>query len=258
MKIGFFDSGLGGLTILSATRNRLPQFDYVYYGDTAHLPYGDRSEEDIFELTRAAMYHLFEKDAALIIIACNTASAETLRKLQDSILVGEYKDRRILGVIVPTIEELITENVHQVLLIGTNRTVASGKYERELMKHGAHAITLVKQATPELVPLIEANRINEAYEYIDSMLTPRIGEIDAVILGCTHYTVLKDHIREKWKNDLMVISQDEFIPEKLEAYLTKHTEIESRLTQQGTLEIELSKESDEYKIILEHLMNARE
>lgn len=258
MKIGFFDSGLGGLTILGAARAHMPEYDYVYYGDTANLPYGDKSEEEIRTLTHTAVAHLFDAGAALAVIACNTASAETLRTLQDTMLVGKYADRRILGVIVPTVEALIETGLTEVLLIGTKRTIGSQKYERELAKHEAHHVHLTAHATPELVPLIENNEMENAFAYIDDLLTPRVGEIEVVILGCTHYTTLKTHIRSRFGDALAVISQDEIIPTKLEQYLAKHTEIETRLTRMGTLAIELSKESAHYQTITTNLLNCRE
>lgn len=257
MKIGFFDSGLGGLTILRAVRAYMPQYDYVYFGDTAHLPYGDKSEAEVCALTERAVTHLFDAGALLVVIACNTASAETLRTLQDRMLLGQYVDRRILGVIVPTVEVLIESGLEKVLLIGTKRTVHSGKYERELEKHGATKVTLTTLATPELVPLIEANDMDGAYAYIDALLTSRVGEIEGVVLGCTHYTTLAGRIRERFGAKLTVISQDEIIPEKLHMYLERHTEIESRLTQNGALDVMLSKESAQYDRITASLLNWR-
>lgn len=255
MKIGFFDSGLGGLTILGAARARLPAYDYVYYGDTANLPYGDKSEAEIFSFTHTAVAHLFDAGAALVVIACNTASAETLRTLQDTMLVGTYADRRILGVIVPTVEALIETGLTEVLLIGTKRTISSQKYERELAKHEAHHVHLMPLATPELVPFIEDGDMNAAFAYVDLLLTPKVGEVGAVILGCTHYTTLKGHIRSRFDDAFTVISQDEIIPEKLVEYLKRHPEIETRLTRAGTLEIELSKKSPRYQMITTTLLN---
>jgi glutamate racemase len=229
MKIGVFDSGLGGHTILNAIRERLPLYDYIYYGDTKNLPYGDKTEEEIYGLTKHAVIELFERGALLVIIACNTASAESLRGLQDTILEGKYADRRILGVIIPTIETLIDVSADKALLIGTNRTVNSKKYERELAKRNAHSIKLMSIATPELVPLIELGDMNDAYACLDKVLTLRVGEVDTLILGCTHYTVLKEGLRKRFSG-LRIISQDELIPEKLGSYLHAHPEIESRLT----------------------------
>lgn len=235
MKIGVFDSGLGGLTILDAIRARLPEYDYLYYGDTKNLPYGDKTEEEIFELTKRAVLELFEQGAVLVIIACNTASAESLRRLQDSILVDEYASRRILGVIIPTIEVILDGNLSNVLLIGTRRTVESKKYDKELAKRDAHHVRLTSTATPELVPLIESGDIDGAYAYLERTLTPKVGEVEALILGCTHYTVLKEGLRKRYPG-LRVISQDEFIPEKLSMYLHAHPEIESKLTHGKTCE----------------------
>ena len=131
MKIGLFDSGLGGLTILKAVARALPAYDYEFYGDTANLPYGDKSEDQIYELTKRGVEHLFSRDCALIIIACNTASAETLRRMQDEYLKEAYPDRRVLGVIIPTIEEVAEAGLTNVLLIGTRRTIESHKFEKE-------------------------------------------------------------------------------------------------------------------------------
>jgi glutamate racemase len=132
MKIGFFDSGLGGLMILKAVAKALPEFDYEFYGDTANLPYGDKSEAAIYELTKQGVEHLFKRDCALVIVACNTASAETLRRLQDEYLPESYPDRRILGVIIPTVEEVMQEKYSNAILLATKRTVESKKYEKEL------------------------------------------------------------------------------------------------------------------------------
>ncbi len=229
MKIGVFDSGLGGLTVLNAIREHLPVYDYVYYGDTKNLPYGDKTESEIRTFTRNAVLELFQRGALIVIVACNTASAETLRALQEELIVNEQADRRILGVIIPTVEELVQGSVKNALLIGTKRTVASYKYERELMKCNDRGVVLTSCATPELVPHIESGAIDEAYRVLQNHLMPRVGEIDTLILGCTHYTLLKDRIREGYPN-LRVISQDEIIPGKFREYLMRHPELESRLT----------------------------
>ena len=232
MKIAVFDSGLGGRIILDAIRARLPAYDYVYYGDTAHLPYGDKTEAEIRTLTRAAVLRLFrEHDVALIIIACNTASAESLRALQDELITGAYKDRRILGVIIPTIETIIEGSSQNVLLIGTRRTVDSHKYELELKKRNA-PVTLVGCATPELVPLIESHNMHAAEQTLETYVKPRVGEIDTLVLGCTHYGALKTWVRQRHP-ELTVIAQEEVIPDKLATYLHVHTDLEHTLSQSG-------------------------
>ncbi len=232
MKIGFFDSGLGGLIILKAVAKVLPEYNYIYYGDTKNLPYGDKTEDEIFEMTKAGVGELFKRECALVIIACNTASAETLRKLQDNYLVKNYPDRKILGVIIPTVEEVIEQQPTEVLLIATKRTVDSGKYDLELRNRIGNEIKLYTEATPGLVPLIEGQNITEAIEkaklVIASQFTSHPG-ISVVVLGCTHYTLMKEALRAEFPK-LKFISQDEVIPNKLQTYLEKHPEIKTKLT----------------------------
>ncbi len=244
MNIGFFDSGLGGLLILKEVVKQLPQYDYVYYGDTANLPYGDKSEEEIYEFTKAAIEKLFKRDCLLVIVACNTASAETLRRLQDTFIKDEYPDRKVLGVIVPTMEALLNSGKKKALLIATKRTVESGKYERELLKLDG-TISLVSVATPELVPLIESHCIEDAITVATSTIETKVGEGEEVILGCTHYVLIKKSLREKFPA-LTFISQDEVIPEKNSNYLSRHPEITSRLTNTGKREIVLTLHRPDY------------
>lgn len=246
MNIGFFDSGLGGLLILKAVAKALPQYDYVYYGDTANLPYGDKTEEEIYELTKAALIELFNRDCALVIVACNTASAETLRQIQDTFLVSEYPDRKVLGVIIPTIEEVVREKYTNAILLATKRTVESNKYEKELQKLG-HSVNLVSIATPELVPLIELGEIEAATQSaISTIDRARVGEGDVVVLGCTHYCLLKNPLREHFVDSLHIISQDEVIPLKLATYLEQHPEITSRLDDTGKRVVHLTQHRPDY------------
>lgn len=246
MNIGFFDSGLGGLLILKAVAKALPQYDYVYYGDTANLPYGDKTEEEIYELTKTALVELFKRDCLLVIVACNTASAETLRKIQDTFLVHEYPDRKVLGVIIPTIEEVVRAQHTRAILLATKRTVESRKYERELQKLG-NTVELVSIATPQLVPLIELGEIEAAAsEAILVVERAREGEGDVVVLGCTHYGLLKNSLREHFGDSLHFISQDEVIPEKLATYLEQHSEITSRLTSTGKRSVHLTEHRPDY------------
>jgi glutamate racemase len=255
MKIGFFDSGLGGLTILSAVRKVLPHYDYIYFGDTKNLPYGDKTEEEIHELTYRGIKKLFDEGALLVIVACNTASAESVRKHQDEMLKNDYPDRKLLGVIIPTVEALIASRGTSAILIGTERTVNSEKYEIEVKKSGGE-LTLYTRATPTLVPLIEAGEITRAYKVVQEVIDSITDYVDTLVLGCTHYTVLKELIR-KHNDDLHVISQDEIIPHKLKDYLYRHSEIDERLTRGGNVTIELSSKTDAYldiqKTILKNL-----
>ncbi len=241
MNIGFFDSGLGGLTILKAVAKQLPQYDYYYYGDTAHVPYGDKPEELIYEYSVAAMRHLFLHDCALVVVACNTASAETLRKLQNTFLPNEFPDRKILGVIIPTIETILTEGHTSGLLIGTKRTVESGKYQIELEHRSNGTVTLRGLATPALVPLIEDGQLDEAVEVAAQYIDTNRREGEVVVLGCTHYAILKDRLRERYGDLVHIFSQDEIIPQKLGEYLDRHLEIASLIADTGKRQIHLTK-----------------
>jgi glutamate racemase len=250
MKIGFFDSGLGGLTILKAAAKELPQYDYVYYGDTLHLPYGDKSEEEIFALSKAGIQYLFEKGCLLVIVACNTASAETLRRLQDSWLLEEYPDRKILGVIVPTLETVLENCISDVTLLATKRTVESDKYKTELHNRSEQLIVLNQIAAPELVPLIELNELGAATNAAITRIEKEAGQSSGVILGCTHYTQIKNQLRSYFGDKKIFLSQDEIIPQKLFSYLEHHPEIQARLTQTGERSIHLTQHRPDYDLIM--------
>ena len=251
MKIGFFDSGVGGLIILKAVRAYIPEYDYVFLGDTANLPYGDKSENEIYKLTKSGIVRLFEEGAVLVIVACNTASAESLRKLQDTFLSKEHPGKKVLGVIIPTIETLERFHAVRPLLIATKMTIKSKKFEIELNKINSD-IKLLSIATPNLVPLIEDNKNEEAFQSVKDTIDPVVGEIDAIVLGCTHYTMLKNRLKAEYK--IPVISQDEIIPEKLKLYLYNHSEIKNQLSTGSSVEIILTKESGYYDNIKDRLL----
>lgn len=234
MKVGFFDSGLGGLTIMKPTAALLQQYDYQYYGDTTNVPYGNKSEEEIYELTKAGVRALFEKGCLLVIIACNTASVETLPRLQKEFLPGEYPDRKILGVIVPTVETLLDLRFKKAVLIATKRTVDSGKYQLELTNRGGNAIHLNVIATPELVPLIELGELEAAAKAAIERIEAEAGESEVVVLGCTHYTQIKEQLRAHFGITKIILSQDEILPLKIQTYLELHPEITSKLTISGS------------------------
>lgn len=245
-KIGFFDSGLGGLIVLKAVAKLLPAYDYEFFGDTANVPYGDKTEVEIYNLTEAGMRHLFERGCELIIIACNTASAETLRKLQDTFLQEEYPDRKILGVIIPMVEAVVEATSRKALLIGTKRTIESGKYDREFAKF-ANPPQVTAVATPQLVPFIESGIYDKAVLSIKSLLDDSVAQgIDSVILGCTHYALLKQQIGEVCGVKVTLFSPDDIIPKKVEAYLEAHPEIEIKLSRSSTRNIYLSEHRPDY------------
>lgn len=252
MKIGFFDSGLGGLVILKAVARALPEYEYEFYGDTANLPYGDKTEAEIFSLTKQGVEHLFARDCLLVIIACNTASAETLRRLQDEYLPITHPDRKILGVIVPTIEEVVDSSATNVLLIATKRTIESEKYPKEFKKF-LHAPIVSGVATPTLVPLIEEGKLEAAHAEVVSVVKAA-GEVDGVILGCTHYSLLKDFLRQELPPKVKIFAQDEIIPTKLELYLNNHPEIKSKLGRGGTRNVFLTDPSPRYDGVIRELL----
>jgi len=230
VRIGVFDSGLGGLAIARAIEERLPQYDYLYLGDTKRVPYGGRSQETIHEFTSEALTYLFAHDCQLVILACNTASAEALRKSQQEYLPRHYPERRVLGVIIPTAEAIFEQSeARRVGVIATMSTVESRAYEREIEKQCSD-VEVVAHPTPLLVPLVE----NEGLKYVGPVLDDylaEVGPVDALVLGCTHYCHLKGPIRERVS--IPVISQDEVVPEKLADYLRRHPEIESKLGRSG-------------------------
>jgi glutamate racemase len=235
-KIGVFDSGLGGLFIANSIRSRLPQYDYIFLGDTLNVPYGRRSDDAIYTLCETAMRYLFAQGCELVVIACNTASVSALRRLQQGFLANEFPDKRILGVVVPTLEVAIEQGVHNIGLIATERTVSSNIYEIELQKINAD-VRLHAVATPLLVPLVE----HEGSKYYDIVLRDYLQplldkKVESLILGCTHYIALKDTINNITDNSVRLIAQDEIIPEKLADYLIRHPDMEQRLSKGGTFE----------------------
>jgi len=237
MKIGIFDSGLGGLLITRAIHDALPDYDLVYIGDTLHVPYGSRSKEAVYSLSENVIDYLFkEQDCALIIVACNTASASALRPLQQQYLTKHYPDRRILGVVIPTLETAIDLGHTNIGLIATENIIQSNIYGEELCKLKAD-LTLHTQATPLLVALIEHDGLEWVTPILKSYLKPLCQEnIQSLILGCTHYPHLKSLIRAELGDDITLISQDEIIPKKLKNYLDRHPEINTRLSKTGLID----------------------
>ncbi len=254
-KIGVFDSGLGGLFIADSIRKRLPAYDYLYLGDTLNLPYGRRSDAALYDLSEKAMRYLFAQGCELVIMACNTASAAALRKLQQGFLVREFPDRRILGVVVPTLEVAIEHGAHRIGLLATQRTVHSSIYEIELKKINPF-VQLVAIASPLLVPLIEDGGERYLDIVLEDYLKPmREARVQSLILGCTHYVALKDRVQGMME-DVDLISQDDIIPAKLEDYLNRHPEMETRLSKGGTLTAHATDTNENFQKNLQDLMGA--
>ncbi|MDR2099032.1 MAG: glutamate racemase [Rickettsiales bacterium] len=253
MNIGIFDSGLGGLIIAKSLIDAFPGYGFAYLGDTLHVPYGPRSIATIYEFTRACVDRLFRtKDCKLVVIACNTASIAALRRLQREYLPASFPGRRILGVVIPTLEEVIRRGHSRIGLLATAGTVASGVYGEELKKLDG-AIELFGVEAPLLVPLVENCGDRFAHPIIESYLeTFRGKDIDALILGCTHYPHYKDMIRGLMPG-VDVISQDEIIPASLADYLSRHPEIERGLSKDGNRSFAVTDITDSYRAQAERL-----
>ncbi len=241
MKIGVFDSGLGGLLITKAIRDRLPEHDIVYYGDTLNVPYGNRSEKAVYEHTKAAMDFLFAQNCALIIMACNTANASALRKIQQQYLPKVYPDRRVLGVIVPTLETAHEKKHTRIGLLATHNLVSSAVYEEELHKINPE-IELFAQSCPLLVPLIENDGLKWITPILEEYIEPlKKNNVQSIILGCTHYPLLTNHLIASLRDtDIELISQDKIVPDKLADYLERHPKMEERLSKTGKTEFLVS------------------
>ncbi len=253
MKIGIFDSGLGGLVMARAFHHALPGYDFMYLGDSLRAPYGRRSDEAIYQFTHDAVDYLFEHDCALVVVACNTASASALRRLQKDYLPHRYPDRRILGVIVPTLEAVLAGPHRNIGLIGTVFTVNSQIYPEELKKINP-AIKFHAKATPLLVPLVECNAIQYAPPILQDYLQPLIERgIDSLILGCTHYPMLRSMIRDILPPSVDIIGQDEVIPPKLLDYLARHPEIEAKLSKKDQIKALLTDVTPFYEMIGNHM-----
>ena len=237
--IGVFDSGYGGLTILRRIREILPQYDYLFLGDNARAPYGSRSFEIVYQFTLEAVKALFSYGCRLVIIACNTASAKALRTIQQNDLPHLDATRRVLGVIRPTVEAIgsLTKTRH-VGLLATAGTVNSRSYNLELKKL-CPDITVTGQACPLWVPIIENNEHNSpgadyfVKEYIDALLA-RDPEIDTIILGCTHYPLMLDKIRQYTPPGIRLVPQGEYVAPSLARYMERHPDMEAHCTRQGT------------------------
>lgn len=232
MKIGIFDSGLGGLVTMRGIVKRLPGYDYVYLGDTKRVPYGNRSQETIYEFTEAAVKFLFDRGCGLVIIACNTASTEALRRIQRNFLPKAAPGRRVLGVIIPAAEAAAETGARRIGLIGTIATVHSDAYVREIKKLRPEA-KLTQVAAPLLAPMIENGGTGYLEPILKDYLRP-LAKAETLILGCTHYPIAKGLIRRLVGKKVKVICQDEVVPEKLADYLRRRPEIEKKLSRRGS------------------------
>lgn len=229
--IGIFDSGYGGLTILSEIEKVLPNYDYIYLGDNSRAPYGVRSFDIVYEFTKQAVEFLFAKGCNLVILACNTASAKALRTIQQKDLFAINPNKRVLGIIRPTVEIInsVTTSKH-VGLVATQGTIESESYTLEIKKLFPD-IKIKAHACPMWVPIVENRETNSiGAEYfiqkdIDILLS-KDRLIDTIILGCTHYPLLINCISKYVPSNIEIISQGKYVAQSLKDYLFRHSQME--------------------------------
>lgn len=241
-KIGVFDSGYGGLTILKEIVKVLPDYNYIYLGDNARSPYGTRSFEVVYQYSREAVKKLFGMGCDLVILACNTASAKALRTIQQKDLPIWAPEKRVLGVIRPSVEALAryTSNGH-IGILATSGTVASASYPLEIEKlYGPETFRITQLACPMWVPLVENNELSGAgveffvQKYVRQLLE-KDAAIDTVILGCTHYPLLKPLIARYLPRNVRLVCQGDVVAESLAAYLERHVRMKEKLGRGGEI-----------------------
>ena len=266
--IGIFDSGYGGLTILEKIRAELPEYDYIYLGDNARTPYGTRSFNVVYKYTLECVTKLFEMGCHLVILACNTASAKALRTIQQQDLPLLDPERRVLGVIRPTVEAIgsKTKSKH-IGLLATTGTVQSDSYPLEINKLYKEII-VTSEACPLWVPIIENNEHNsDGADYfvrknLENLLKSD-PEIDTLMLGCTHYPLMLDKIKKYTPSGITIISQGELVAASLSAYLKRHPEMDAKCTKNSSIRYFTTESVDKFSssasiflneaIVAEHL-----
>ena len=241
--IGIFDSGVGGLSIMRSIVKELPEYNFIYLGDTALFPYGTHSKDIVYKNTKQAVDFLFSKNCDLIVFACNTASSNALHKIQQEYIPKKYPNKKVLGIIVPTVEFASSKTKNKRIgVIATEATVSSKAFEKEFYKIDSE-IKVFQNACPMLVPIVEANEDKSelADIFLEKYLRPLLDKkIDTLILGCTHYIILENKIRKIVGENVALILEEEIVAKKLADYLEKHSEIENNLGKDGAITIYLT------------------
>ena len=246
--IGIFDSGFGGLTILNAIRESMPEYDYLYLGDNARAPYGSRSFDVVYEFTLQAVEYLFSQGVDLVILACNTASAKALRTIQQRVLPEKYPNKRVLGVIRPSTEDIGDyTKTNNIGVLATEGTMKSESYVLEIHKFYPE-VTVFQQACPLWVPLIEDGEAlcSEGEAIIKKDVTKLLqqsSDIDTIILACTHYPIIYSQIKKYVPESIQLIAQGSIISAKLKDYLLRHSEMEEKLSKNGQLTVLTTEDS---------------
>ena len=235
--LGIFDSGFGGLTVLKPIHELLPKLSTIYLGDNARAPYGVRSQEEIYRYTLEGVRFLFEQGCPLVILACNTASSQALRRIQHEVIPAEFPDRRVLGVIRPAAEYLANSESTDGIF-ATPATVDSGAYIEEVRNLNPD-LNLHQLACPGLTDLIEAGQhdgenCSRLVEHFSKKLIGLNPSIEQVLLGCTHYPLIHDLFQKHLPERIKVLDQGEIIATSLADYLDNHPEITKHLDQAGS------------------------
>ncbi|HEY2581514.1 MAG TPA: glutamate racemase [Mucilaginibacter sp.] len=237
--IGIFDSGYGGLTVFRSIFQELPSYDYIYLGDTARAPYGNRSFQTIHQYTWECVQWLFKQGCPLVILACNTASAKALRTIQQQDLQHVDPSKRVLGVIRPTAEVIGNySQTKEIGVLGTKGTIQSESYLIEI-DHFFPDVKVHQQACPLWVPLIENGEYDQpgadyfVEKYLDQLLA-KSANIDTILLACTHYPLLQKKIKQFLPENIQVVSQGDIVAKSLVDYLQRHPEMEAKLSKNGT------------------------
>ncbi len=250
--IGVFDSGYGGLTVLKYFLKDLPGYNYIYFGDNARTPYGSKSQEVIYNYTREVVDFLFSKNCDLIIVACNTASAQALRKIQQEYLPTKYSNKRVLGVVRPLVEKVAeNKNIKRVGVLGTKATINSHVYEIELHKINPE-LEVFEQSAPLLVPLIEEGwtKKAETKKILKKYLRPlKEKKIESLILACTHYPFLFKEIKNIMGKNCEVYNPGEIIAISLADYLKTHKELKIEKQKNSSLEFYTTDDINKFREI---------
>ncbi len=231
MNIGIFDSGLGGIHVLRHIVKKLPRYDYLAYSDAANLPYGTKSPAQIYKLVTQALQYLFTHDCKLVILACNTASAQALRKIQQQWLPKHYPDRRVLGIVIPTIEHVEEYRGKRIGILATPSTIRSKVFQTEI-KHRFPGTQVVGIPSSELVLAVESGKARRIQATLHS-LKPKFAHLDMLLLACTHFGIIAKEIRAMVPRRVHVTVPAHALPGQLAAYLKRHPEIERRLSKNG-------------------------
>lgn len=239
--IGIFDSGFGGLTVFKAIQQSLPEYDFIYLGDNARSPYGNRSFETVHEYTLQCVEWFFEQGCPMVILACNTASAKALRNIQQKDLPHVAPSKRVLGVIRPTAEVIgLYSKTQSVGILGTKGTIRSNSYSIEIA-HFFPDVKVSQQACPMWVPLIEnGEQLSAGADYfiqqdINALLA-QDEKIDTILLACTHYPLIEAQIKKYLPSHIKVISQGDIVAQSLVAYLERHPEMDHQLTKTAKIQ----------------------